>query len=662
MMDTFYQVACVGYRFGRRTILFGVRFSAAVVILSLMVSTSASAAENKKEKSMWRGTIMMEFIKRHQYNISETNKSGGRREDRRKHYKVQRATVQILAADIFSGGNYKVNGTIHAQIDNYHERTFTQKRGGKSITRDIFKGNASNHIKDNEVFISLSRKSHIDAAKAIEKEVGRCGADPDCLAKVYDKFKGVVEDGATSFPIKMVVQLRTDCQGPTNSLNERIVVEPGKPTKHEKDGPHTRVLGICVPMACEMDGIYTRGKDGDRITAWYSKSDELPYRAWNDQDYPIKGVARCTVNLTNGPPEIRIYRLSDDEPPRDITDKEEKVLVGESIKLQASVVGTGIGQETERKWEIPDEIIRNWQATQGKAYRVEVKDKAFSKGIIRFAWIDGDSRGRKKTVTLKATFSKIEMEGKTEFIVYEPDVEVLEFEKGSSMGISGQSSACELAPAKILSGHEGESLGIKLKTRVSLPKAFADRRHCIQFVQMIKSSNVWCLRRIGEPQYEWMSLYLVGLLDTTYPYAGPVCGGRTTTLEMRDNPNAPLSSMASMYIHDQFDTYLMFRPGPDLDKNSIWVPLKRIDWGWKAKVLATGDPYGRTKKSCDTRYHSIVSCEKPPVAFNPQVNDTILYPEWSQYYNEKKHKPKATWQITSDPNETPPRESGWLCP
>ena len=638
-------------------------------LVCLLVSVSATGLAKTKntEEMMWRGVILMEAIEKHQYDISPSKKLGWRH-GMKNNYKSQRATIQVISADPLRSGDMKLSGTVY--VEKRDEEIFEVRPPASWCThswvlnKDTRRADGSSRIRNNQLRITFAKKSHIDAAQAIRDAIGKCGTDPDCLAKVSDQFKGVVEDQSRSFPVKLVVQCFPSCR---DVIQTHSLRKSGRncrnEEKTERDDSRDIRTELCVPMMFEMDGTYTRGKGGDRITASFSKNGRNPYKAFDGEEHPIEWWTRCTVNLTNGPPEVRIYRLTDDAPPKDITDKEEKVLVGEMVRLQACVVGKGLGQETGRKWDIPGENIKSWEADRDNGpMRKDLTDEDFKKGSIRFACVDGGPGGQNKTVTFSVVFADAELKGKTQLKVYEPTVEVLEFDCGDYVGIGlEQGGGCELTPGK---GHE--SLGIKWKSKVTMPKDFGARQHCVQFVQVFSGNN-WFLERVGSPFYEWRMQYEVGMLDTSYPYSGTACGAKETIIQMRDNPGAPLSLMASGYVHDRFETYLMFRPGAPVDLHSVWVPLKRVDWAWKGAVRENdpyGDPDRKRKEGCEKRYKLITNCTKPPASFNPRVQDTILYPEWKGCYVKERDKPKVTGITTQDPEAWPPAQAGagWTCP
>jgi len=641
-----------------------------VLTLSLVCAVlsfpGTGLAENKdKEEMMWRGFILMEAVEKHAYDIGPSEKLNWRH-GMKSHFKSQRATIQVLSADPLGSGDTKLSGMVYAEIQD--EEIFEVRPPAEKCNRswvlnkDTRQANGSAMIRDNQIRIMFAKKSHMDAAGAIQEAIRKCGTDEDCLARVYDRFKGVVEDPSKSFPIKMVVQCFPSCPGVIRTHSLRMRGQNCKnEEKTERDDSRDIRTELCLPMRFEMDGTYTRSKDGDQITAYFQDSDQNPYKGFDGEDHPIEWQTRCTVNLTNGPPEVRIYRLTEDALPKDITDKEEKVLVGEKVKLQGEVVGTGLGEEILRVWKVPGQVIKDWRASIEKADIIYFDEDNFEKGIVQFTWSDGSYGGEEKTVKYTADYMGIELEGETRFKVFEPRVKWLEKKLGTFVGIRQkqivqdgtlQRIECEMTP---------ESPAIFLKAKVTVPDGFEGARNCLQFVQLT-STNAWFLRRYT-PDYNWFKIFFVDYCDSTYPYSGPVCGGKDSVLEMRDSPGDPLAYMNAAFDDSRFRTYLMFRPGSD-DRSSVWVPLKLIEWGWKGSVTHTSTIYNDNQPPCAGRYR--LTCERPPSRYDFNESDSPVHPKWDGYYDESKLVPINTRISTQNPQATPPANqgdwSGWQCP
>jgi hypothetical protein len=103
----------------------------------------------------------------------------------------------------------------------------------------------------------------------------------------------------------------------------------------------------------------------------------------------------------------------------------------------------------------------------------------------------------------------------------------------------------------------------------------------------------------------------------------------------------------------EMEAYVMFLPSGSLDdEECIWIPLKRISWGWKGAARTTGDPYEHPQPPCQTRFTIISSI--PPKESNPKAEDCFEHPEWSCCH--KGYSWVSTRIVVQNPNEKPP---GW---
>ena len=633
------------------------------LLMTLTAPCNCFGQNADREEMMWRGHIMLESIEKHQMSI-EPNEKLEWRHGQKDRMRIQRANIQVLAADPLNSGDVKAGGMVSVEFDSLDEfgvRPPAEKcTHGWVMNRDTEQAQASERIENNQVRITFMRASHMDAAQNIQQAIGRCGTDTNCLAKIFDQFKGVLEDTAKSFKIKMVVQLMSSCRGIIKSHSlRRSGMNCQMEDKTERDDSKELETELCRPMMFEMDGMYYRDEKGDRISAYCNDSEKTPYKAFDDQNYPREQQARCTVELSNGPPKAYIYRITEDEPPKDITDKEEKVLVGEKIKLQGEVIGTGLGEEIVKVWDVPGHLVKDWRASRKQANIVEFEADDFEGGFTNFAWVDGSPGGKRQKVEYRADYMGAEVKGKTTFIVYAPQVTWEEKKLSPTIEVemvqTGQQNKpeCELLP---------KSPALRLNAKVSLPREKASAQNCIQFVQLASARSWFLLPQW--PGYEWYSLFFEDHLDNTYPYSGPVCGGKQSQLVIQDSPAVTLHNMNSAFEDSRFRTYLMFRPGTN-DRKSVWVPLKRFDWGWKARATHTTTIHDPQQPPCHQRY--LIACDKSPASYAPSEAEFPPHPTWKYAISEKDLKPlpmKGTKMYTENPLSQPPQHDDyppWPC-
>ena len=209
-----------------------------------------------------------------------------------------------------------------------------------------------------------------------------------------------------------------------------------------------------------------------------------------------------------------------------------------------------------------------------------------------------------------------------------PEVQV-ELEPGRYWAVNAKLEECELVTVR---SKTDESSSIKVTSTVSLPK---DKPFCLEYVQLVRGNN-WSLKG-GDGDFFWYSDVHGFMLDATYPYNGEGCKAESGSVPfpMQDTPNAPLETLtASIYWDQEFQTYLMFRPGNRGDNNA-WVPLRLVHWGWQAKAVSKINPWDyfypadkRTPKPpCKDRFNP--PSGKLPVNYPYRPKKAQHYPKWS---------------------------------
>ena len=392
-----------------------------------------------------------------------------------------------------------------------------------------------------------------------------------------------------------------------------------------------RVFALRVPFAElkqeKMSGSYS----------WQSK--KFPYKnlgmevtnlQGNITYKPKKepGDVQYQVNWVFGKvkPEVQIYQITDaDKEPRDITNITEpkNILVGQKVKLEAKVIpAADPGQEGA--WNIPEKrVIKGFQATREKGEVFLFKDNKAKR--VEFFFIDGDPSGRDEKISYTATVDGKKIEGKTTFKVWEPEANVQPIPSPKvTIGYMNKAGQTWLYLG-ILSDYVKPAgiPGIEIKSKITMPRPFSDTDHFLEYIQLIKE-DITVLTNDGYSDYtgsdgKWM-------LDSTYPYNGLVAKEK---IDMNDTPGQQLGqSVKEMNTAEEFKTYLMFRPTPH-DENSTWVPLKLVEWKWKASAVRVKD-WDRNSYNVQPDEFKLVKPETPkPVKTNwegPPSN----YPQWDE--------------------------------
>ena len=411
-----------------------------------------------------------------------------------------------------------------------------------------------------------------------------------------------------------------------------------------------RVFALRVPFAElkqeKMSGSYS----------WQSK--KFPYKnlgmevtnlQGNITYKPKKepGEVQYQVNWVFGKvqPEIQIYQITDTDPePRDITNITEpkNILVGQKVKLEAKVIpAADPGQEGT--WDIPKErVIKGFQATPEKGEVIPFEGNKAQR--VEFFFVDGSPSGKDEKISYTATVDGKKIEGKTTFKVYEPWVQ-MEVQASPTVSIDvltdtqKGTTSCRLYLGKVGQGISG----IKIKSKVRLPDPFSDQGHFLEYIQLIKEDML---------EYHDADHWHYGsdkwLLDTHYPYLGLVAEGE---IEMDDLPGSDLGKLhKELHQHQAFQTFLMFRPKPQ-DTNSVWVPLKLVEWDWTASAIRNKD-YSLDKPVQPSDFNLVGPCPASPKR-KDWTSPPEVYPQWTENVTDKRPKDRV-----SD-NDWKQRVSGW---
>jgi hypothetical protein len=119
----------------------------------------------------------------------------------------------------------------------------------------------------------------------------------------------------------------------------------------------------------------------------------------------------------------------------------------------------------------------------------------------------------------------------------------------------------------------------------------------------------WSLSSKGTPVLDSAS----GFFYNAFTHATLLAGANGAAISgptATDSPASPLwNGIVRVSRTDHFVTYLMYKPVGD---HNIWVPLKRMDWGWSASAA----------KGIIWNYSSL-----PEHSINSESEDTVLFPD-----------------------------------
>lgn len=296
-------------------------------------------------------------------------------------------------------------------------------------------------------------------------------------------------------------------------------------------------------------------------------------------------------------PDLKIRRLKEDQWV-DITDETQTVVVGEQIRLEALAI-TGSDDVQQGQWSIQGKTVKQFEGKETSGGPLDLKEEDLKNPKITFYWWDKSKKSF--SVTYKTTVQGKQITAETLFNVKEPDIRVrTEIPPGTwiidnTPDFDAQNKKCtDFINLFYDPTDQNKDFSIKF-SHGPLPAQFPGETQYVQIVNRIYQKEVTGMGSCTEGED------LKGI-DTTYPYSK---GPKTV-----DNPGAPMPfkclRIGNVEIQnelydacDQFDTNvdsdyrvkfltemefemtLMFKPNKP---QSIFVPLRVIDWSWKADL------------------------------------------------------------------------------
>lgn len=340
----------------------------------------------------------------------------------------------------------------------------------------------------------------------------------------------------------------------------------------------------------ESDGMATAVSVGDG----YFNVPLTSYR-WRD----VSGYGECGMEeiYTTGSggmevrPRIEIYRNN-----QNITNITQNVIVGEEIHLSTLVI-TGGKTISSRQWTVPGTRVANYvvnytdESSPTSAVVTQLSQQDFQQQFVKFYWVDGgDSRQVQYSVTIDNRSYAVNVT----FNVKRPTGTVTGQILGS-VNLSNFNGVYGLWFGK--TDPPPAVPGIVFSRSMTIPSGFSGDFQWVQTwnrLRRLKRDNIW-YRSQGFG------------LDSRYPYES----GATAN----DSPGIDIEAPdQNVYANESFNMYLMFKPS---SPGAIWVPLKKIEWGWSAEAEKINGIW------------QIVT-NPPPNTFSNPPSDVTEHPVWTQ--------------------------------
>lgn len=280
----------------------------------------------------------------------------------------------------------------------------------------------------------------------------------------------------------------------------------------------------------------------------------------------------------------------------DITNTTRDVVVGQKISLTTEVLPSGT-TFSNPQWTIPGTRIADYVVTcngtgtppqcQNPTSGVVTQLSDLTTSTMDYYWVDGGD-GRQVQYTIAINSQTVT--GTSTFNVKRPTASVTtstgSVQVGTAWGFLSMSFGTPTTP------------GISFSQSVTMPSGFTGSTQWVQIAN--------ALRRRQDNAGNWERAQGSGI-DTTYPYDS----GTSTS----DSPGTPVltGSYARETADDSFQMYLMFRPSVG-STDTIWVPLRVVNWSWSGDTSRTGTTWSLTSSSNST---------------NPADADTTTHPTWT---------------------------------
>ena len=292
-------------------------------------------------------------------------------------------------------------------------------------------------------------------------------------------------------------------------------------------------------------------------------------------------------------PKVRILLKGNN-----ITNTTQNVIVGQQINLSATVTG---GTPSNPQWNIPGTKVANYVVTytdetsSTSAVVTELTSQDLTQSAINFYWVDG---GDSRQVQYSVRINNRTYTGRATFNVKKPTGTISGQILGS-VNLSNFNSVYGLWFGK--TDPPPPVPGIAFSRSMTIPSGFSGEFQWVQTwvrLRRLKRNNIW-YRSQGYG------------LDSRYPYESGA--------NANDSPGIDIETLdQNVYANESFVMYLMFKPSI---RGAIWVPLKKIEWGWRAEAEKVNGVW------------QIITNPPPntsPNTFSDPPSDVTAHPVWTQ--------------------------------
>jgi len=259
-----------------------------------------------------------------------------------------------------------------------------------------------------------------------------------------------------------------------------------------------------------------------------------------------------------------------------ITDDEVDVMIGRKVKLKAKALPEGLSI-TNPSWEIDrDLIVAGYESRLTGARIVPFEQGAFEKPELEFFYKKGSFGGLESKIKFTGGIDSTEVEAEATMKVFQPEIGRADVLPWGSVTVGPHSDgACHVYLGSVPANRDG----MEIQHEIVMPWVDEDQ-HLLQHVQRIKEELLEYRGEtyISQSNSEWC-------LDTHYPAGNRPPAPREAWFIDSPGPSILPRSTKEIHVHDQFETYLMFKPSANQeDPDAIWVPMEVQRWDWAVGV------------------------------------------------------------------------------
>lgn len=273
-------------------------------------------------------------------------------------------------------------------------------------------------------------------------------------------------------------------------------------------------------------------------------------------------------------------------------------IVGQKVSLTAEILPSDL-TVTSKEWTIPGTRIKNYTTTftaeTTSAVKTPLDDEDLNNTSISYYWVDGaDARNVKFSISIDIGNNKtFEKETTAIYNVKRPN---------STLTTQTGSIFIGTVAGRNVLAFSGENGGVSFNASIVLSSGISGTG---QYWQKV---NTTVISTLGG---NYLPIAGTDLLDTSLPYGN--------LPSVSDNPHAILPNDATtVVVGSTYTMWLMFKPSGG---DSIWIPLRSVDWRWSGTAKQQDGMWTITKSDHSESPESVETTKFP--IWNGNVKDLL---------------------------------------